>query len=479
MKKKIIMIPIAVFLLLIISAILELYEPKNKITGKTTDVPQAEDKDYSVIVGGSSIRPSFSVDINYNLEVYDKIEEVLKQIVNACSLDNDLETCVNIEVLKFNLKEGSNIEGYPVSIGCYEGNDGMFMDFMDYLINCSSTEEKGCECDHHIRDGEYVLSQSGYDVLVNARIDKNKYSATIKNSFIISSFIFSGGLNYRLAKDSNGKVLVVSKGEIGKECHSKSYKRKVYTFCYNTGKKLIVVDSQNNIVENEHKIRFAIDFSEPIVLSQLQSIAADISVDLRKDEAEQSEIEDAKKYENKDTQLKVEPTTTKPGIGVSYKYSLEGYNRPSGVTVDTIILHHTGDDAVIKAYNGLKNRKLSVHYIIDRDGTIYYLVDERKMSFHAKGWNDVSIGIEIVNTGQSSMDYTDAQYSSIKNLINDISKRWPSIQADHQHVKGHYEVSTIGKWDPSPNFDWNKIGLANHVTLADLGKKAPQDFGYA
>ncbi len=179
--------------------------------------------------------------------------------------------------------------------------------------------------------------------------------------------------------------------------------------------------------------------------------------------------------------LKVEPKTTKPGIPTSSIYfgKLKLSNRPRNAVVDRIVLHHTGDDAAAKTFNTLKQRGLSVHYIIDRDGTIYYAVDESRTAFHTQGWNARSIGIEIVNTGRSNMKYTDEQYNSIKSLIKDIESRWASIKVDNEHVIGHYQASAKGKWDPSPNFDWSRIGLTNHITLADLGKKVPSDAGYA
>ncbi len=177
------------------------------------------------------------------------------------------------------------------------------------------------------------------------------------------------------------------------------------------------------------------------------------------------------------SKLQVEPTTTTPSIKVSYKYKLKAPPRPKDVVVDRIVLHHTGGDTASEAYQTLKDRMLSVHYIIDRDGTIYYLVDERKMALHAKGWNVRSIGIEIVNTGYANMEYTDAQYGSIKSLINDIASRWPSINTDNEHIIAHYEIST-DKWDPSPNFEWAKIGLPQHITLSTERGKVLQKFGY-
>ncbi|MAG91447.1 hypothetical protein CMO83_02125 [Candidatus Woesearchaeota archaeon] len=195
-------------------------------------------------------------------------------------------------------------------------------------------------------------------------------------------------------------------------------------------------------------------------------------------EIESSEIRDLLESEGRRAGLKVMPTSTTPGIEVSKEYRLKERNRPNGALVDTIVLHHTGDDAASKTINTLNKRGLGVHYIIDRDGTIYYAIDELKIAYHAKGWNSRSIGIEIVNTGRRSMDYTPAQYISIQNLINDIARRWPSIDINDRQVVGHYEVSTIGKWDPSPNFDWGEIGLSTHTTLLAQGKKAPGEFGY-
>lgn len=261
MRKRIIIIPIVVFLLISIAIILELY-PSNKITGQATTIQQAiENIPHNIVIGTYSIRPSFSVDLDYDLNIYDKIEEALNQINKECSSQKDIENCVNTEVLKFNLKEGSIRQSYPLSVGCYEGDEGVFMDFVDYISNCSSSAENSCECIHqHISEAEYKLSQSPQGIIIDAVVNKNKYQALIKNAKIIAPLTFSSALNYRLARDKDGAILAVRKGELGKECSAKSYQRKIYTFCYNTGKKLIIADQNNKIVEKEHKIRFAMEF---------------------------------------------------------------------------------------------------------------------------------------------------------------------------------------------------------------------------
>ena len=168
-----------------------------------------------------------------------------------------------------------------------------------------------------------------------------------------------------------------------------------------------------------------------------------------------------------------------PRISVSHNFApLEAPERVSLSAVDTIILHHTGGDSPSTAYAKLKTDKNSVHYIIDTNGVIYYVVDEKKSAQHAGSYNERSIGIEIVNTGYKSMEFTNAQYTSISNLITDIVGRWPGIKYDDQHILAHYQVPSDGKWDPSPNFDWSRIGLPTHILLAALGKSPELGYGY-
>jgi hypothetical protein len=50
-------------------------------------------------------------------------------------------------------------------------------------------------------------------------------------------------------------------------------------------------------------------------------------------------------------------------------------------------------------FNVLKKRKLSVHFLIDNDGTIYQIMDTNDVGFHAgnRKVNNCSIGVEISN----------------------------------------------------------------------------------
>ncbi len=154
-----------------------------------------------------------------------------------------------------------------------------------------------------------------------------------------------------------------------------------------------------------------------------------------------------------------------------------GANRKDNA-INLIVLHHTGTNAAKEAIQGLKADGLSSHYLLDKNGDLYQLVDTNTIAWHAKGVNAKSIGIEIVNTGNANDQYTEEQYSVLKQLLLYLADKY-NIQLKKDDVNkigvlGHFEVSykKRGKWDPSPNFDWTKVGLESRTReYAALCKK--------
>ena len=148
-----------------------------------------------------------------------------------------------------------------------------------------------------------------------------------------------------------------------------------------------------------------------------------------------------------------------------------------GSQVELIVLHHTAGSTWTGAYDTFKLRpqEVSAHYIIDKDGLIYYIVGEEWKALHAGNTgriNHRSIGIELVNKGDEA--FTDAQYDSLNALIKDIEIRW-GIEHKDANVLGHYETpqgKDDNKEDPSEFFEWVRIGLPNHITLAESKRLA-------
>jgi AmpD protein len=132
--------------------------------------------------------------------------------------------------------------------------------------------------------------------------------------------------------------------------------------------------------------------------------------------------------------------------------------------IDTIVLHSSynreGEDpysvsGVIQEY---ESYGVSAHYLIDRAGTIYRLVEDKNIAYHAgvsqmsdgrKNVNDFSIGIEMINTQDGQ--YTSAQYAVVNQLIAHLKKQYLI-----KFVVGHKDIAPDRKTDPW-NFDWKKL----------------------
>lgn len=130
-----------------------------------------------------------------------------------------------------------------------------------------------------------------------------------------------------------------------------------------------------------------------------------------------------------------------------------------------VILHHSSNDTAEAALATLTNaaRQVSAHYLIGRDGTIYYLVDELARAWHAgeSYWagnsdlNSASIGIELDNNGEEP--FTDPQIAVLLALLGDLKARYRIPAAN---FLGHGDVAPRRKADPSRWFPWKR--LADH-----------------
>jgi N-acetyl-anhydromuramyl-L-alanine amidase AmpD len=81
-------------------------------------------------------------------------------------------------------------------------------------------------------------------------------------------------------------------------------------------------------------------------------------------------------------------------------FQAQGGWRPRlrGSAVDLLVLHHDGCRSSRQCFDVLLQRGLSVHLMLDRDGTIYQALDLREaQAFHAGEVNARSVGVEICN----------------------------------------------------------------------------------
>ncbi|HET9621909.1 MAG TPA: N-acetylmuramoyl-L-alanine amidase [Kofleriaceae bacterium] len=174
-------------------------------------------------------------------------------------------------------------------------------------------------------------------------------------------------------------------------------------------------------------------------------------------------------------------------------------------TIKQFVVHHDGCTSADMCFNVVQNeRGLSVHFLLDNDGTIYQTIDLGLMAYHAADWNLYSIGVELCNKGDAltypttydggrfgpkrdvrtikinnstikAFDYTPAQMDSFRRLCRELLKLFPNLPAEYPQSSpgeqlwntfgnpntereryagylGHYHI-TQQKWDPGP-FDF-------------------------
>ena len=140
-----------------------------------------------------------------------------------------------------------------------------------------------------------------------------------------------------------------------------------------------------------------------------------------------------------------------------------------GAAVDMLVLHYTGMTSGAAALARLCDpaARVSAHYTIDEDGTVYAMVPETRRAWHAgisywAGARDInarSIGIELVNPGHEFgyHPFADAQIAALIVLCREILERH-SIPS--WRVLGHSDVAPARKDDPGELFPWKRLAEA-------------------
>ncbi|HEY4241503.1 MAG TPA: N-acetylmuramoyl-L-alanine amidase [Kofleriaceae bacterium] len=194
--------------------------------------------------------------------------------------------------------------------------------------------------------------------------------------------------------------------------------------------------------------------------------------------------------------------------------------------IKQFVIHHDGCASADMCFNVVQNeRGLSVHFLLDNDGTIYQTCDLGIMAYHACDWNLHSIGIELCNRGDAKAEphyyddprhgpkrdkvpikinnspmlgygYTKPQMDSLQGLARELRKVLPNLPMEYPQSSpgqqswdtfkdatvqrdryagyvGHYHI-TAQKWDPGP-FDFKAFcsGLRGALCFPVFPKGEP------
>lgn len=162
---------------------------------------------------------------------------------------------------------------------------------------------------------------------------------------------------------------------------------------------------------------------------------------------------------------------------VGYNPTKKSYHKSPNISdrmASHVILHHTGCN-YDTAYMLLATNygKVSSHYLIDTDGTILQLVDEKKRGHHAgaSSWfsmsdlNSATIGIEIVNNG--SEPFPKVQIDSVMKVLEYLKDRY---KFPARNFIGHMDIAPGRKVDPNKYFPWKRLAEAGYGIWYDEEK---------
>ena len=137
--------------------------------------------------------------------------------------------------------------------------------------------------------------------------------------------------------------------------------------------------------------------------------------------------------------------------------------------MDILVLHYTGMQSAGAAIERLCDpaSRVSSHYVVEEDGTVWRLVPEERRAWHAgvsfwrghEGLNGRSVGVEIVNPGHEwgYRPFPPVQMAAVRDLCAGVLARHP-IPA--RNVVAHSDIAPDRKEDPGELFDWAGLAAA-------------------
>ena len=119
-------------------------------------------------------------------------------------------------------------------------------------------------------------------------------------------------------------------------------------------------------------------------------------------------------------------------------------------------------------FEGIRELRVSAHFLIERDGGVTQFVSCLDRAWHAgissfegrETCNDFSLGIELEGTDE--LPFSDAQYDALITLTRQLQAAYPGITLNR--ICGHSDVAPGRKTDPGPAFDWTRFrGALQHT----------------
>lgn len=167
-----------------------------------------------------------------------------------------------------------------------------------------------------------------------------------------------------------------------------------------------------------------------------------------------------------------------PGIQATWPNCTSNRSDENLNHITTLVIHATVGANSTGAVSVMKAGDASFHWLIpDEDEPahgqlVWKCVDENKKAWHAgysshskieakRGFNDISLGIEVVNRQDDVDSFSDWQLEMTAQIARYCWAKYPNLK----YIVSHASVDTKGKSDPGILFNWEQfIGLVLNGT---------------
>jgi N-acetylmuramoyl-L-alanine amidase len=134
--------------------------------------------------------------------------------------------------------------------------------------------------------------------------------------------------------------------------------------------------------------------------------------------------------------------------------------------IKIIVYHYTGMQSERESLIRLSNphSKVSAHYLINRNGKIYRLIQDDQIAWHAgiscwgkyNNLNKNSLGIELVNKGHR-FGYTSFSKKQLLSLVKLSKHLIKKYKIKKRYIVGHSDIAPLRKIDPGEKFPWQEL----------------------
>ena len=145
------------------------YTNQNPITGFA--VQEKENKE-SNIIGAYSVMPSFRAKIDYDLNDYNKINELLNTIISCYESSGDIGSCLE--------QVQNQDETFEWILGCDRGAEKILYDFAEFYQDCANSDDTNCVCRKNLDVPKRDIQEYGIDNNYKMTLNEDRLNKKIE-----------------------------------------------------------------------------------------------------------------------------------------------------------------------------------------------------------------------------------------------------------------------------------------------------------